>query len=80
MKKIIFKIRCRLANFLICNRIGLNRQLNLFRHWLGVYPRFGLNGRCQWCGETKKCLSWKQVQEKMKVDVEKMELEMKKLI
>lgn len=49
----------------ICNALGLNLYLNLFRHWLGVYPRYGMSGRCQWCGHNK-CISWKEVQAEMK--------------
>ena len=63
----------------IFNFIGLNRQLNLFRHWLGVYPRF-MDGRCQWCGTTGKHLSWKEIQEQMEKNRKNIELKMKKIL
>lgn len=47
----------------ICNKIGLNKALNLFRHFLGIYPKF-TDGRCQWCGHDK-CISWKESKKEM---------------
>ena len=31
--------------------LGLGWHLNVFIHKLGLYPKYNMSGRCQWCGE-----------------------------
>ena len=37
--------------FTVAHAVGVGWQLQKLRHWLGLYPKFELSGRCMWCGE-----------------------------
>ena len=41
-----------LVSFL--HKIGLGWEYQKLKHWLGLYPKYNMSGRCMWCGELHK--------------------------